>query len=89
MRLISKERAYALASQWASYMDSDDPGQCLYALYTYDGRPLTEAHRLDCLKWLRSRPVKGLSRHDYDDLQKLIRFMANTPLRPSGAGARQ
>lgn len=83
MRLITKERAYAIAAQWASFMHASDPGQCLYAFYFNDGRPLTEAHRLDCLVWLRSKQTQAASsERAYDELMKLIRFIANTSLRP-------
>ncbi|TIS37524.1 hypothetical protein [Mesorhizobium sp.] len=80
--LITKERAFALASQWASFMHTTDPGQCLYAFYSNDGRPLSEAHRLECLRWLISKQMTTRTERQYDELMKLIRFMANTPLRP-------
>ncbi|RWC91669.1 MAG: hypothetical protein EOS72_03165 [Mesorhizobium sp.] len=83
MRLITKERAFAIASQWGSFMHATDPGQCLYAFYVNDGRPLTEAHRLECLRWLRSKQTTCRSDREYDELMKLIRFMANTALRPN------
>mgnify|MGYP001302823116 CR=1 FL=1 len=82
-RLITKERAFALATQWASFLHAGDPGQCLYAFYTNDGRPLTEAHRLECLIWLQGQQARPLSEREADELQKLIRFMANTPIRPT------
>lgn len=85
--IITKERAFALASQWASSMHATDPGQCLYAFYTNDGRPLTEEHRMQCLRWLRSRQTGTRSEREYDELMKLIRFMANTPLRPQWSTA--
>lgn len=83
MRLITKERAYALASQWGSFMHAADPGQCLYAFHLNDGRPLTEEHRMECLIWLRSRQRHTRDEREADELMKLIRFMANTNLRPN------
>jgi hypothetical protein len=80
MRTISKERAYALASQWGSFINATDPGACMYAFHVNDGRPLTEAHRLQCLTWLRTR--RADTAKDERELQQLIRFMANAPLRP-------
>lgn len=81
MRLITKERAYALASQWGSFINDTDPGACMYGFHVDDGRPVSDAHRLDCLKWLRSR--RADTAKDERELQQLIRFMANAPLRPA------
>lgn len=83
MRLISKERAYALASQWASFLYNADPGACIYALHPNDGRPLNDEHRLQCLRHLRSKQHYTNSDSEYRELMQLIRFMANTPLHPS------
>lgn len=83
MRLISKERAYAIASRWGSFLHNADPGACLYALYHNDGRPLNEEHRLQCLRHLRSKQHRTGSDREYRELMQLIRFMANAPLRPA------
>jgi hypothetical protein len=81
MRIISKERAYALASQWGSFIHDSDPGACLYALYPDDGRPLSDEHRVQCLQHLRRQQTKTSRDREYRELMQLIRFMANTPLR--------
>lgn len=85
MRLITKERAFALASQWGSFQHATDPGACMYAFHAGDGRPLDEAHRMQCLVWLRSRQRNVRTNRDARQLQQLIRFMANTELRPEVA----
>jgi hypothetical protein len=81
VRLITKERAFALASQWGSFINAGDPGSCMYAFHFNDGRPVDEAHRAECLKWLRSR--RGDTIQDQAELQMLICFMSNTELRPA------
>jgi hypothetical protein len=80
MRLITKERAYTLASQRGSFINAGDPGACMYAFHVGDGRPVTEAHRLQCLRWLRTR--RADTAKDEREMFQLIRFMANAPLRP-------
>lgn len=77
-RLISKESAFAFASQWGSFMHAGDPGACMYGFHHNDGRPVSEAHRLDCLRWLRAR--RADTAIDEQQLVQLIRFIAYTPL---------
>jgi hypothetical protein len=52
-RLISKEKAYQLTTHWGSYMNSWDPGACMYGFGVGDGRPQSEAHRKQCLDYLQ------------------------------------
>lgn len=80
MRLISPAKAYRIASQYGSYIDNSDPGACMYAFFHADGRPITEEHRGNCLRWLRSLPV-ACTKHDERERLQLIRFLANSPLR--------
>lgn len=49
-RLISAAAAYAIASQWGSYMSDADPGRVFYTFPAGDARPLDEAHRAWCLQ---------------------------------------
>ncbi len=78
--MITKERAFALASQWGSFIRAGDPGACMYAFHANDGRPVSESHRGQCLRYLRAckpdTPADGL------ELLQLIRWLASCPLRP-------
>lgn len=76
--MITKERAYGIASQWGSLISAGDPGACLYAFHFNDGRPVSDTHRLACLKYLRQQRPE--TRKDEIELQKLIRFLADCPL---------
>lgn len=78
--MITKERAFTLASQWGSFMSAGDPGACMYAFHADDGRPVSEVHRLACIKYLRQqRPATA---KDERELLQLIRFIGTCPLRP-------
>lgn len=78
--MITKERAFALASQWGSFIAAGDPGACMYGFYANDGRPVSERHRMECLRYLRQ--CKPDTVKDGVELLQLIRFLANCPLRP-------
>lgn len=82
-RYITKERAYDLASDWGSYMHTGDPGACFYAFRFNDGRPVSEEHRLQCLIYARTLLRLCLSAREADEVMKLIRFLANSPLYPA------
>lgn len=82
-RLITKERAYWLASQWGSFKHELDPGACMYGFYANDGRPVSEVHRAQVLDWLRGR--RADTAKDKRELRQLIRFMTDAPLRPEVA----
>lgn len=85
MRLISKERAYAIASSWGSYVRQGDPGACFYGFPLNDGRPVDEAHRTACLIYARhlvNTVAWGCyAKRDFDDMHRLINFLANCKLR--------
>ncbi|MBP2498365.1 hypothetical protein ABID82_005051 [Methylobacterium sp. PvP062] len=50
--MLAPSAAYAIASQWGSYIHSADPGACFYAFHAGDGRPVSEEHRTQCLAHL-------------------------------------
>lgn len=54
MRLISAMKAYQIASQWGSYMESGDPGACFYGFPVNDGRPQDQEHRHACLNYIEN-----------------------------------
>lgn len=60
---MTKEQAYALASQWGSYMNDSDPGACFYAFHANNGRPQDEEHRAQCLEHARSCEKIAHGRH--------------------------
>lgn len=77
--MITKERAFVLVHQWGSFMHATDPGACIYRFHYNDGRPVSESHRLEVLRYLRTK--RAVTKKDERELQSLIRFMANAPLR--------
>lgn len=81
-RIISPERAYAIALQWGSFLHAGDPGVCLYGLHYGDGRPIDEQHRGSCLRYLRSIEHLPSTARDRREMRMLIRFMERTRLRP-------
>lgn len=48
---LNPASAYALASQWGSYLTAGDPGACFYGFRHNDGRPVSDAHRAQCLRY--------------------------------------
>lgn len=49
---LTPAAAYAIASQWGSYRTAGDPGACFYAFRKDDGRPASEEHRAQCIRYL-------------------------------------
>jgi hypothetical protein len=49
---LTPAAAYAIASQWGSYQHAGDPGASFYAFRKDDGRPVSEEHRAQCLRYL-------------------------------------
>jgi hypothetical protein len=47
---LTPAAAYAIASQWGSYMNDADPGRVFYTFPAGDARPIDEAHRAWCLQ---------------------------------------
>lgn len=47
--LISPAGAYAIASQWGSYVKAGDPGAIFYSFPVNDARPQSEDHRVACI----------------------------------------
>lgn len=85
---MTKEQAYALASQWGSYMNDSDPGACFYAFHTNDGRPQDEDHRAQCIahtdaciNLFAGKKLGRVRLTEKLELQALRRFFVETPLR--------
>jgi hypothetical protein len=77
-RLITQKRAYAIASSWGSYLSNSDPGACFYGFRADDGRPVSEAHRVQCLTYgRRLLNLERLGAKDRRELHQLVRFHAN------------
>lgn len=50
--MLTAVEAYAIASEWGSYLNSSDPGACFYSFYINDARPQDETHRALCLAYI-------------------------------------
>lgn len=49
---LTPSAAYAIASQWGSYVRAGDPGACFYAFRKDDARPVNKWHRAQCVRYL-------------------------------------
>lgn len=76
--MITKERAYAIASSWGSYMHNTDPGACFYSFKLNDGRPITEKHRTECLRYAAT--IKPSTKVGMREIAELMHFHANCDL---------
>lgn len=79
---MTPAKAYDIASNWGSYMTAGDPGACFYGFRFGDGRPVSEAHRVDCLTYARTLLNRGVDEADEPELRALIEFHANCDLNP-------
>lgn len=84
MKLINKQRAYEIASQWGSYISSGDPGACFYGFKVADGRPQNQEHRHDCLNYIDNllnspERKKPLSNGNIKELKSLERWFLYCP----------
>lgn len=79
--LLSRSEAYALASEYGSFIRAGDPGAVFYSFRVNDARPDDEPHRRACLDYLASLLGQGFSDAARRDLKALRRFFQSTPLR--------
>jgi hypothetical protein len=79
-RLTPRE-AYALASDYGSFIRAGDPGACFYGFHFNDGRPVSEAHRQQCLSYVR-RLLVEMDAAARRELRQLKTFFLLTELRP-------
>lgn len=86
-------QAYAIASQWGSYINAGDPGAVFYTFPVNDARPQSEAHRAQlqdyavtlALKRINGVPLSELTPDvaaDIRELRALHDFFATADLRP-------
>lgn len=81
--IISPAQAYAIASQWGSYLNDSDPGRVFYTFPCLDARPLDELHRRWCLTYTQrclDLAEMCLDLADIFELRMLRRFFTSTPL---------
>jgi len=61
--MIDKQRAVQIAEGWGSYMNSSDPGICMYGLST-TGRIQSPAHRADLIVYIKTRCLGVVAERD-------------------------
>lgn len=49
---LTPSAAYAIASQWGSYVRAGDSGACFHAFRKDDARPVNKWHRAQCVRYL-------------------------------------
>lgn len=62
-RTISNSKAYQLTTHWGSYMDSWDPGACMYGFSVGDARVQSEAHRQQLLDYIQEMLDHPVNKH--------------------------
>jgi hypothetical protein len=75
--VMTPEEAWGYAAQWGSYMNSWDPGACMYG-FNENCRPQSEQHRQDVLEQMtqnRASVVKDPDNYEEDDLEKIDAFV--------------
>jgi len=55
--MIDKTRAVQIAEGWGSYMNSADPGICMYGLST-TGKIQSPAHRVELIDYIKNTCIK-------------------------------
>ncbi|GJE18740.1 hypothetical protein [Methylobacterium marchantiae] len=55
---LTSAEAYAIASEWGSYVSAGDPGACLYGFRKGDGRPVSGTHRAACIEYIDGTLLK-------------------------------
>lgn len=81
-RIINPKRAYAIASQWGSYLSVGDVGACFYGFHFDDGRPVSEAHRKACESYTARLLLNpDLGPRGRAELRSLARFFRHTTIR--------
>ncbi|QPC87128.1 hypothetical protein GA830_10520 [Mesorhizobium sp. NBSH29] len=92
MGIISPAAAYAIASQWGSYMHATDPGFVFYTFPPNDARPIGADHRRQCLQHTADclsiasqqatqAGINADNDEDVTELRLLRRFFTETDLR--------
>jgi hypothetical protein len=78
---LTPREAYALASDYGSFIRAGDPGACFYGFHFNDGRPVSETHRQQCLRYVR-RLLVEMDATARAELRRLKSFFLLTELRP-------
>jgi hypothetical protein len=77
--MITRERAFEIASQWGSYISVGDLGACFYSFYLNDATPTNPTHQQACIEYtldLLARVQKGEDRDDkFADRSDLIALL--------------
>jgi hypothetical protein len=79
-RALTPAAAYAIASCWGSYLHSADPGACLYGFRAGDGRPASEPHRAQCLRYVTDLINRVETKAAKRELVALERWFLSAPL---------
>jgi hypothetical protein len=78
---LTPREAYELASGYGSFIRAGDPGACFYGFHFNDGRPVSEAHRQQCLNYTR-RLLVEMDKAARAELRRLKTFFLLTEVRP-------
>jgi hypothetical protein len=76
---MNPREAFDIASQWAD----TGAGACFYNFHSGDARPQSEAHRAECLAYLRALRASPRSAAEAAELAALEAFFASAELRPA------
>lgn len=90
--MLTAKQAYAIASQWGSYMHDGDPGAVFYSFSKDDAAPKDEVQRKALIEYtdslladvVHSIPVR---KTEIDELNALRAFFVGAPLVPDDAFA--
>lgn len=81
---LTPSEAFAVASQYGSYMRAGDPGAIFYSFYAGDGRPVSEEHRAALVEAVGAKLERALSQepgdYDADELAALLAFFETSEL---------
>lgn len=76
---MNAKEAFDLASQWAD----TGAGACFYNFHAGDARPQSEAHRAECLAYLKALRASPRPAADEAELAALEEFFSSADLRPA------
>lgn len=79
-RTLTPAAAYRIASDWGSYLHNSDPGACFYAFHKDDGRPVSEEHRAQCLRYASDLFGRVETKAAKRELAALERWFSSAPL---------
>jgi hypothetical protein len=78
---MTSKQAYRIAVSWGSYINTGDPGRCMYGFHFDDGRPVSEVHRAQCMAYVDGILNPGAAKgSDSDDLHDFNDWLASAPL---------